>query len=411
MRVRRFVAACCAALGLLVGIAGCGSTQAQSGPPQAPPLPEVDVSVPVIREVTDFQDFPGRLAAVKAVEVRARVTGYLDRILFKDGAIVKEKQELCLIDPRPYRAELARAEGSVIQTEGRLKRLESDFERAQTLSTKKVISQEEIDRITSDRTEAQGALAVAKAARDIARLNLEFTTVTAPIAGRIGNRMLDEGNLVKADETAISVIVSLDSIYVYFDLDERTLLRLKRLTGDVKFDLASEKKFPVLIGLADEEGFPHRGEVNFADNRVDADSGTWRLRGKLDNDDGLLTPGQFVRVRLPIGEPVESLLIADLALGTDQGQKYVYVVDDKNQVVYRRVKIGRLHDGLRVVTDGLKSGERIVVSGLQRARPGSEVVPKTVGMPGAPPSDTDEKKTDTARSGETKAEEKPEGGK
>ncbi|MCC7421015.1 MAG: efflux RND transporter periplasmic adaptor subunit [Planctomycetaceae bacterium] len=375
--------------GVVVVVAGCGvlagcggHAPAQSGPP-VPEAPEVHVSVPVMAEVTDYQDFPGRLAAVNSVEVRARVTGYLNKIHFEEGSEVEQGDLLFEIDPRPYEAELARAKGSVVQAEGRLKRLESEFKRAKDLAERKAISQEEIDRITGDRTEALGAVAVSEAAVEMAELNLSFTKVTAPLSGRIGNRTLDPGNLVKADETSVTVIVSTNPIYVNFDLDERTMLRLKRLIAEKKISWSTKGGIPVLIGLADEEGYPHAGTINFADNRVDADSGTWRLRGRFDNSDGLLTPGLFVRVRLPIGGPVKSLLITEEALSTDQGQKFVYVVKPDKMVEYRRIKVGRIHDGLRVVLDGLTTGEQIIHSGLQRARPGNPVAPKVVEMPGA----------------------------
>lgn len=365
-------------------LAGCGgSAPAQSGGPPAPPPPEVQVSVPVTAEVTDYQDFPGRLAAVNSVEVRARVTGYLNKIHFEEGSEVKQGDLLFEIDPRPYEAELARAKGNVVQSEGRLKRLESEYERAKNLSARKAISQEEIDRITGDRTEALGAVAVSEAAVQMAELNLSFTKVTAPLSGRIGNRTIDPGNLVKADETSVTVIVSTNPIYANFDLDERSMLRLKRLIGEKKISWSTKGGIPVLMGLADEEGYPHVGMINFADNRVDADSGTWRLRGRFDNSEGLLAPGLFVRIRLPIGGPVKSLLITEEALGTDQGQKFVYVVKPDKKVEYRRVKVGRIHNGLRVILDGLTTGEQIIHSGLQRARPGIEVAPTVVDMPGA----------------------------
>jgi len=365
---------------LCAAAVGCGNSQGQTGPPPPGP-PEVQVSLPVMGMVTDYEDFPGRIMAVNTVEIRARVTGYLEKVHFREGSDVKKGDLLFEIDARPYEAELARAEGNYIQSEGRLTRLNGDYERAQGLLAKGAMSKEEIARITGDRTEAQGALLVNKAARDLAALNVGFTRVRAPLSGRISSRSIDPGNLVKADDTSVTSIVSLDPIYATFDLDERSLLRLKRLIRDKKIKWSLEEGLPVLLGLADEEGFPHQGVINFADNRVDADTGTWRLRGRFDNADHALTPGLFVRVRLPIGESYQATLIAEEALGTDQGQKFVYVVDDKNHVDYRRIKVGRLQDGLRVIIDGLSTGEKIVVSGLQRVRQGVEVVPEVVPMP------------------------------
>jgi RND family efflux transporter MFP subunit len=370
--------------------AGCERGQAQLPPP--PQTPEVKVSLPVTRQVTDYEDFPGRLDAVNAVEVRARVSGYLDQMHFTEGADVKKGDVLFEIDPRPYKAELARAEGNVVQSEGHLKRLESDYQRAQTLYPKGAMGREDFDRITGDRTEAVGAVAVAKAARDMARLNLDFTKVQASQNGRISRRMIDPGNMVKADETPLTTIVSLNPIYAYFDLDERTTLRLQRLIRQHRIKWSTDAALPVLLGLADEDGFPRQGTINFADNRVDADTGTWRLRGLFTNSDHALNPGMFVRIRLPIGTPYQATLISEQAISSDQGRKYVYVVTDQMdptkkapvldvetkqpvQVAEKRdVKLGRLHDGLRVITDGLKPGDMVVVVGLQRVRPGMPVV-------------------------------------
>lgn len=362
-------------------ILGCGPSPAQSGSPPPPPPPEVLVSQPVTRQVRDYVDFPGRMEAVNSIEIRARVTGYLDKVYFQEGADIQQGALLFEIDPRPYKADLARAEGTVLQSEGRLKRLEADYQRAADLLPRHAIGREDFDRIAGDRTEAAGALAVAKAGRDMAELNLSFTKVRAPLSGRISRRYIDPGNLVKADETALTTIVSLDPIYAYFDLDERTTLQLQRLIRQGKMQWSAGASLEVLLGLADEDGFPRKGTINFADNRVDPDTGTWRLRGLFANPDQSLAPGLFVRIRLPIGNPYSATLVSEEALGTDQGQKFLYVVTDKNTVEYRRVRVGRLHEGLRVITEGLGPGEKVVVGGLQRVRPGVEVSPKVVEMP------------------------------
>jgi RND family efflux transporter MFP subunit len=362
-------------------ICGCGKSQAQTGgPPQMPP-PEVEVSFPITDEVTDYVDFPGRIEAVNSVEVMARVTGYLENVHFREGSDVNEGDLLFEIDSRSYDAELARAEGSVVQSEGRLTRLNGDYERAQALVARGAMSKEEFARITGDRTEAQGVVAVNKAARDLAALNVSFTKVRAPISGRISRRSITPGNLVKADETSVTSIVSLDPVYAYFDLDERTMLHLKRLIREEKVKWSLEAGLPLLIGLADEQGFPRQGTINFAENRIDPDTGTWRLRGRFDNHDNALSPGLFVRVRLPIGQPHPATLIPEEALGTDQGQKFVYVIDEAGKAEYRRVKIGRLHEDLRVIEEGLSTGDKVVVNGLQRVRPGIEVNAQLVPIP------------------------------
>jgi RND family efflux transporter MFP subunit len=359
---------------------GCGSSQAQPGL-TPPPTPEVLVSLPVTREVTDYVDFPGRIEAVNSVEVRARVTGYLEKVHFKEGEDVKQGDILFEIDPRPYQADFDRAEANFVQAQAHLSRLETDYQRALELLPGRRISREEFDRIAGDRREGSAAVGVAKANRDLSSLNLSFTKVKAPLTGRISRRYIDPGNLVKADDTPLTSIVSLNPIYAYFDADERTTLRLQRLVREHKIKWSPEDGLPVQLGLADEEGFSKQGRINFADNRVDADTGTWRLRGIFANADQSLSPGLFVRMRAPVGERYRATLISEQALSTDQDQKSVFVVSDQNKVEYRRVKVGALHDGLRVIKENLAPNERVIVSGLQRVRAGIEVSPKLVDMP------------------------------
>jgi RND family efflux transporter MFP subunit len=359
-------------------LAGCGSPQG-GPPPQF--TPEVSVSFPVTHEVTDYEDFPGRTEAIPSVDIRARVTGYLDKVNFKDGAYVQLGALLAEIDPRPYKAALDQAVGNLAAMEARVKRLDADMGRAQRLVGTTAMSREDFDKIVGDRGEASASLQALRAAVKRAQLDLDFTKVVSPISGRISRRFIDPGNLVKADDTVLTNIVSLDPIYAYFDLDERTTLRLQRLFREHNIDWTGETALPVYMGLADEEGFPQQGKINFTDNRVDPDTGTWRLRAVFPNPQHLLSPGLFVRVRVPIGNPYQAILISEQALGTDQGQKFVYVVSDEDEPAYRQVKVGRLHDGLRVITGGLDKNEKIVVSGLQRVRPGSKVIPKAVDMP------------------------------
>jgi RND family efflux transporter MFP subunit len=362
-------------------LTGCGPIQGQTGGP--PPKPEVTVAPVISKTVTDYEDFPGRLEAVNSIDIRARVTGFLAKVNFKEGSLVHKDDVLFEIDPRPYQAELDRTEGVVLQMEGRLKRLQADFARAENLLPKNAVTKEEYDKIVGDRTEAEGNLKVAKANRETAGLKLGWTKVLAPLTGRISSRYIDPGNLVKEDETILTKIVDLDPIYASFDLDERTTLRFQKL---IREGWSTDAKLPVYLGLANEEnengtdqtGFPRMGTIHFADNRVDPDTGTWRLRGLFDNRDLSLVPGLFVRIRLPIGVPHAATLVSEQALSADQGQKFVYVVDDKNIVSYRRVKVGRQHGELRavgepvivkgVITEGLKVGEKVIVSGLQRAR-------------------------------------------
>ncbi len=255
------------------------------------------------------------------------------------------------------------------------------MDRANKLIESKQISREQFDLVTGDRAEAEAAVRVAKANLQTAKLNLSFTQVHAPLAGQISRTQLDPGNLVKQDDTILTTLVTFDPIFAYFEVDERTLLTMRRYVeqGKIKTvakDDKGEPLVPVLMGLADEEGFPHSGTINFVDNRLDVATGTLQVRGIFDNPTHILSPGLFVRVRLPIGEPYPAILIDERALGTDQGQKFVYVIDGDNNAQYRRVEVGKLQNGQRVVRKGIAEGERVVVSGLQRVRPGSPVTAK-----------------------------------
>jgi RND family efflux transporter MFP subunit len=357
------------------------------------------VSLPITRQVTDYEDFPGRTDAVYFIQVRAHITGYVDKVNFKEGDDVREGDVLFEIDPRPYEAELKRAEANLVQAEAHRDRLNSDYKRAVGLRPGGAMGQEEFDKVRGDRAEAIAAVGVAEASREMARVNLDYTKVRAKISGRVSSRFVDPGNLVKADDTILTTLVSFDPMYAYFDVDEHNTLRLQRLIREGKLNWTKTSKVPVLLGLANEEGFPHRGTIDFADNSMDPDTGTWRLRGRFANADRMLLRGLYVRIRLPIGDPYQALLIAEQALGTDQGQKFVYVVKDKldpktksavvnpeakkpvEEVEYRRVKVGRMHDCLRVITEGLVPGEKVIVHGLQRVRPGTEVKAEIVDMP------------------------------
>lgn len=366
------------ALLLTAVLTGCAPGTAQPPAGQSPPPPpEVTVRLPVSKSITDYEDTTGRIEAEKTVEIRARVTGYLDKFNFKDGEEVKQGAVLFEIDPRPYQAELARAEAVIAQAESRLNRLEQDYQRANNLRSRNAIGREEFDKITNDREEAEATLKSVRAARDLTKLNVEFTKVRAPIAGVVSRHFIDVGNLVKADETPLTMIVSQDPVYAYFDVDERTQLKLRRriVTGELPADPVAAR-MTVAIGLADEAGFPHKGEINFVDNRLDTTTGTLHMRAIVANPRRLLTPGLFVRVRVPIGDAKPVILVPEEAIGTDQGRKFLFVIDGEDKAVHRPIKIGKLHDGMRIVTEGLAAGERVVVDGLQRVRPGAAVTPK-----------------------------------
>jgi RND family efflux transporter MFP subunit len=341
--------------------------------------PEVEVEVPVTQQIVDHEDFTGRTDGMKSVELRAQVTGYLEKVLFREGFDVKEGDTLFLIDPRTYRADYDRAVANLAQARAHLARLEADYSRAQTLIASAAIAKADYDLALGDRNEASAMVGVAQAALETARLNLDFTKVTAPITGRISRQNIDPGNLVQANLTVLTTVVSLDPIYAYFDVDERATLRFRRLMEAGKVKSAREGKAPVFLGLADEDDqYPHEGLINFVDNRLDPSTGTLRLRGIFDNHTGFLAPGMFVRVRVPIGQPHPAILATERAIGSDQGQKFLYVLNDKNQVVYREVQIGAIENGLRVIESGLAAGERFIVNGLQRVKPGAVIKPKLV---------------------------------
>jgi RND family efflux transporter MFP subunit len=369
-------------LGLCLGLAGC--TRVPSGAPEAAPTP-VTVSRPVERDVTDSADFTGRTAAVDSVEVRARVWGYLDKVNFKEGALVKKGDVLFQIDPRVYQADLERGQGTVAQYEARVHRLDRDYRRAKNLLARGAVGQEEYDRYESDYREATANLDVARANRDLAALNMGYTKVTAPVSGRVSRYVVTIGNLIQSGDqnggTLLTTLVSVDPMYAYFDMDERTVLRVRQLIREGKARSDRDTEWPVSLGLATDEGFPHQGKINFEDNQVNPKTGTLRVRGVFRNKDEALSPGFFARIRVPIGQAHRALLVTDRAIDTDQGQKVVYVVNEKNEVVSRPVRLGALHHGLREITEGLNAGERVIVNGLQLVRPGVVVEPKLVVMP------------------------------
>jgi RND family efflux transporter MFP subunit len=371
------------AIALAMGLAGC-SRAPSAAPAAAPAL--ATVSNPVEDYVTDYADFTGRTAAVDSVELRARVWGYLSKVNFTEGALVNKGDVLFEIEPRTYQAALEQADGNVSQWRARLARLDADVSRAERLFSKGNLSREEYDRTIGDRGEAAGSLAAYKAAVDRAKLDLEYTKVVAPISGRISRYNVTVGNLVQAGDqgggTLLTTIVSVEPMYAYFDVDENTVLRVRKLVREGKADSPRENGIvPVSLGLANETGFPHQGTINFVDNQVNPKIGTMRVRGVFPNQEQVLAPGFFVRVRVPIGRPHKALLVSERALDTNQGQKIVYVVNEKNEVESRSVRLGALHNGLREITDGLRSGDLLIVEGLQQIRPGATVQPKLVDMP------------------------------
>ncbi|MBC8087162.1 MAG: efflux RND transporter periplasmic adaptor subunit [Phycisphaerae bacterium] len=364
------------AVAILASVVSSGCAANAAPPPPAPPA--VTVAEAIERTTDDFQEFTGRLEAVDVVEVRPRVAGLLQRVAFREGTEVRVGAVLFTIDPRPYQAELNRAKAELERVKSRALLAHSEVERSRNLVEKQAISREEFDvRVNAER-EVAASISAAEAAVETAALNLEWTEVRAPITGRIGRANVTEGNLVQAGApaaTLLTTIVSLDSIFVYFDADERAFLKYGDQSRSDSRQNLRNGKFVVQMALADDNGFTHAGRVDFVDNQLDANTGTIRARAVFSNASRSFAPGMFARVRLLSGAEHKVVLIRDDAVGTDQDRKFVFVLTDKNTIEYRVVQLGRITDGLRSVTSGVATGEKIVVNGLQRVQPGASVTP------------------------------------
>jgi multidrug efflux system membrane fusion protein len=340
------------------------------------PLPEVTVAEVIHRPLREWQEFSGRLQAVNTVEIHPRVNGFIDRVAFTDGARVKKGQLLFQIDPRPFQAEVERLVAERTRSVSDLELAKANRARAERLISAHAISREEYERQVAAEASAQGALGSIDASLQEARLNREFTEVRAPIDGHVSRAIITAGNLVTG-ASLLTTLVSDDPVYVYFDADEQTYLRYaKAKHGQARANSGSD----IYIGLADEDGYPHAGQLDFIDNQVDANTGTIRARAALANPDGRYTPGLFARVRLIGGEDRDSVLIEDRAVGTDLSKKFVLTLTHDNRIEYRLVELGPEINGLRVVTHGLAPNELIVVNGLQHVRPGQTVAATRVAM-------------------------------
>jgi membrane fusion protein, multidrug efflux system len=364
---------------ILAGIfAGCSG----EAKPTAPAPPQVSVAEVICKQLGDTDEFTGRLEAVNTVEVRPRVSGYLQSVHFQEGAIVHQGDLLFQIDPRPFQAEVDRLRGDLSQAKAQLARAQSDFQRAERLHNNDGMSAEEYDRRAAVRNETEARIASTAAALRGAELNLEFTRVTAPITGRVSRAEITAGNLVEsgaAQVKPLTTVVSLDPIYAFFDVDEQTYLKYSRLAQTRSKD-SREIRNSVFLGLADETDFPHVGQVNFVDNQVSSSTGTIRVRGTFPNKNLTLTPGLFARVKLQGAGKYSGCLAKDEAIATDLNQKYVLALGKNNTLEYRAIKLGPIVEGLRVVREGLQPGDSIVVNGLQRVRPGAIVTPVRTSM-------------------------------
>jgi RND family efflux transporter MFP subunit len=346
--------------------------------------PEVTVATPIEQEVVEALTFTGTTQAIETVDIRARVKGFLDKILFEPSGKVTKDQLLFVIDPRQYQAAVDQAKADLDAKKAQLEFTAYEVKRLEELAKKDVAAQYELVQAVSRRDDTLAAIAAAEAALKNAQLNLEYTQVKSPINGRISRNLVDAGNLVgEGGNTLLATVVQDNPIYSYFSISERDYLTLKRKFGMKKnaaMDQVGSKKIaPAFLGLFDEQGFPHAGHVDYADPMVDSNTGTLQVRAVFPNDDGLLIAGLFVRIQIPI-ERHRAILVPDVALGADQSGRYLLIVNDKNQVEYRPVKIGTLFDRMRVITQGISKTDRVIVNGIQRARPGSLVTPMQINL-------------------------------
>jgi multidrug efflux system membrane fusion protein len=371
-----FVIAAALATALVFGTAGCGRksvTARQSAP-------AVTVAPVEQKEIVESDEFTGRIEPVQSVEIRPRVSGYIQDVKFQSGQLVKKGDLLFQIDPRWHQAAFDQRQAEFEQAKVRLENAHREADRTPALLSNKAISQEESDERESRYQEAKSALLAAQAALDSARLDLEYTQVRAPIDGRVSRALLTEGNYVSGvagAATMLTTLVSVDPVYVYADMDENSLLRFNALVGARKLEADGSGRIPVELELADEQDFCHQGYIESFDNRLNSDTGSILLRAVFPNTDGRIVPGLFARIRVPLSERHPALLVEERAVGTDQAQKFVLTVTPTNTVAYRHVELGPVIDGRRVIRSGLQANEEIVVNGLQRVRPGMPVMPQS----------------------------------
>jgi multidrug efflux system membrane fusion protein len=354
-------------------LAGC-----KQSPPPAEALPEVATAVVISKPITDWDEYTGRFQAVDSVEVRPRASGYIDEVKFREGQTVKKNDVLFVIDQRPYQADYERARAGLELARSQFELAKLEAARAQKLKDSGAVSREELDTRVSQLNQQEANVSAAKATLDSAALLLSFTKVLAPIDGRIGRAEVTKGNLVTGGNeggTLLTTIVSVDPIYVYFEGDENAYLRYQAMARDGERTSSRDEQNPVRVGLADESGFPHEGRMDFVDNQLDVRTGTIRARAVLSNKEGRFTPGLFARVQLLGSAEYDAVLVDDRAIGTDQSQRFVLVVGPNDTLQYRPVQLGRNIEGLRVIRKGLSAGDQIVISGLQRVRPGMQIKP------------------------------------
>jgi multidrug efflux system membrane fusion protein len=365
---------------LSVMLVGCDEGVAQNAVPQAPAVSAADV---VVKSISQWDSFNGRIEAVESVQLRPRVSGYIDKVNYTDGQEVKKGEVLFTIDDRTYRAALEQAQATLARAKTQASLAQSEASRTDKLINTNLVSREEWEQRRSAAAQAQADIRAAQAAVDAAQLNLDFTKVTAPIDGRASRALITSGNLVTAGDSAsvLTTLVSQKTVYVYFDVDESTYLHYQNLARSGQGASSNHLALPVEIGLVGEDGYPHQGKVDFLDNQLTPSTGTIRMRAMLDNAQRQFTPGLFARVRLPGSAEFKATLIDDKAVLTDQDRKYVYIVDKEGKAQRRDITPGRLAAGLRIVQKGLNPGDKVIVDGLQKVfMPGMPVNAKTVAM-------------------------------
>lgn len=365
---------------LIVIAAAAGAPPAVAQAPGGPP-PKVTVAKPVVREIVEKDQFTGRFDPIEFVEVRARVTGYIEKINFQDGATVRKGDVLFVIDRRPYKAALEQAQAALTSSKARLSFSQTDLERAQTLSKGGNISEQVTDQRRQASQTAQADVDSAEAALRNAQLNYDFSEVRSPIAGRISRRLVTEGNIVITDQTMLTTIVSLDPIYFGFTVDEKSFLKYQGSLGIGMGETQRGKGVPILIALSSEARPSRKGTLDFVDNRVDNATGTVLLRATVDNPDGFIKPGLFGTVSMPATKPAQGILVPDEAVAANQDKRVVYVVAEDGTVSAKDVKLGPKVDGYRVIREGLKGDETVVVNGTSRVRPGAKVAPESTTLP------------------------------
>ncbi|MCB5214998.1 efflux RND transporter periplasmic adaptor subunit [Rheinheimera aquimaris] len=361
-------------------LAACGNPEA-ADQAQAQAAPLVSVAQVVYERVTEWDEFTGRLQAPQTVNLVPRVSGYIEQIHFSEGALVQKGDLLVQIDPRPFAAEVARLKAELQSAKSASVLADAEYSRAEKLSSQRAISAEVLDSRLARKQQTAATVASVSAALQRAELDLSYTSIRAPISGRVSYAQVTAGNYVNAGQSQLTSLVSTDKMYAYFDVDEQTYLKYARLAQDGKrADTRDEAANPVYMALASETGFNHIGHVDFVDNRIDAQTGTIRIRASFANAENDLLPGLFARIRLVGSDSYDGVLIDEKAVGTDLNNKFVLVVNASNQLEYRAITLGEKVNGLRIVTDGLAATDKIVVNGLQRVRPNMQIEPKLVEM-------------------------------